>query len=214
MVSLRVEVEGRPVEAVRVAFSARPGERYLGFGERSNAVDQRGRTSRATCPTGPTRPEDSRCLASSPGRLPRARSDATYFPIPWLLSTRGYGVLVDDDETSRLPARPRPGRGAWTVEVEAPRIACACSPARVPPTSCAVSARAWVASRRPRHRSTSARGTSRGGDERAELDLLLRRDVPLSVAQTYTHYLPCGDQRGREAASASAPPASTPQGWP
>ena len=28
-------------------------------------------------------------------------------------------------------------------------------------------------------------------------------DVPPSVAETYTHYLPCGDQRGREPASAS-----------
>ena len=28
------------------------------------------------------------------------RDDATYFPIPWLLSTRGYGVLVDNTETS------------------------------------------------------------------------------------------------------------------
>ncbi len=28
------------------------------------------------------------------------RDDATYFPMPWLLSTAGYGVLVDTPETS------------------------------------------------------------------------------------------------------------------
>ena len=28
------------------------------------------------------------------------RDDATYFPVPWLLSTAGYGVLVDNTETS------------------------------------------------------------------------------------------------------------------
>ena len=38
--------------------------------------------------------------------------------------------------------------------------------------------------------------------EQAELALLREADAPLSVLQTYTHYLPCGDQVGREAAEA------------
>src|SRR5262249_37691386 len=35
------------------------------------------------------------------------------------------------------------------------------------------------------------------GDEQAILARLQRDDVPLSVAQTYTHYLPCESQRDR-----------------
>ena len=38
--------------------------------------------------------------------------------------------------------------------------------------------------------------------EEAELARLREADAPLSVLQTYTHYLPCGDQVGREAAEA------------
>jgi alpha-glucosidase (family GH31 glycosyl hydrolase) len=40
----------------------------------------------------------------------------------------------------------------------------------------------------------------RRGDAFAELDRFLAADVPLTVAQTYMHYLPCGDQRGKEQA--------------
>jgi alpha-glucosidase (family GH31 glycosyl hydrolase) len=202
VLSLRVAVEGRPgVEAVRVAFRARAGERYFGFGERSNAVDQRGRTVESYVSDGPYRLQDFPLVSPvipAPGF--RERADATYFPIPWLLSTRGYGVLVDDDETSRFELGAA-DRGAWSVEVDAPRldlrVFAGRHPAdvlrrfsarlgRQPPPAAPFYFGPWYQPRR--------------GDERAELDLLLRRDVPLSVAQTYTHYLPCGDQRGREAA--------------
>ena len=40
-------------------------------------------------------------------------------------------------------------------------------------------------------------------DEAQILQRLQRRDVPLSLAQTYTHYLPCESQRGREEAERS-----------
>ena len=39
-----------------------------------------------------------------------------------------------------------------------------------------------------------------GANEAADLQKLRSRDVPLSVAQTYTHYLPCAAQAGREQA--------------
>ena len=39
----------------------------------------------------------------------------------------------------------------------------------------------------------------RRGDERGELERFLRGNVPLTLAQTYTHYLPCGDHEGAEA---------------
>ena len=32
----------------------------------------------------------------------RDRDDSTYFPVPWLLSSRGWGVLIDEDAASRL----------------------------------------------------------------------------------------------------------------
>jgi Glycosyl hydrolases family 31/Galactose mutarotase-like len=99
-----------------IAFRAREGERYLGFGERSNAVDQRGRQVESYVAEGPFE-EDERAFI--PAFVPpwgyHPRDDATYFPMPWLLSTAGYGVLVDSPETS-LHRLDSPG--AWSVEVE------------------------------------------------------------------------------------------------
>ena len=103
VIRLRAEVIGSRagVTALGVAFGARRGERFLGFGERSNAVDQRGKVVENYVGEG-AYPEADRPIAGAvvpPWGFQR-RDDATYFPIPWLLSTRGYGVLVDNTETS------------------------------------------------------------------------------------------------------------------
>jgi alpha-glucosidase (family GH31 glycosyl hydrolase) len=182
-----------------IAFRARAGERYLGFGERSNAVDQRGREVESYVAEGPFE-EDERPFV--PAFVPpwgfHPRDDATYFPMPWLLSTAGYGVLVDSPETS-LHRLGTDAGDAWSVEVEAATLRL----------------RVFAG---PRPAGALRRLTARIGrqpappphvfgpwyqprdDEQAILAELRRRDVPLSVAQTYTHYLPCEDQRGREQA--------------
>ena len=41
------------------------------------------------------------------------RADATYFPIPWVLSTRGYGVLVGGNATSRFELG-----SPWSADVD------------------------------------------------------------------------------------------------
>ena len=104
----------------RSASASRPaaGERYLGFGERSNAVDQRGRgrgelRGRGPLPAGRAR-RSLGAVVPPPGFQPR--DDATYFPMPWLLSTRGYGVLVDNTETSYFRLTTD-SPSAWSVEV-------------------------------------------------------------------------------------------------
>jgi alpha-glucosidase (family GH31 glycosyl hydrolase) len=202
VIALSAEVTGPALGDVThtgIAFRARAGERYLGFGERSNAVDQRGREVESYVAEGPFE-EDERAFV--PAFVPpwgfHPRDDATYFPMPWLLSTAGYGVLVDSPETSlhRLGTQQR---RAWSVEVEATRLRL----------------RVFAG---PRPAGALRRLTARIGrqpraaphvfgpwyqprdDEEAILARLQRSDVPLSVAQTYTHYLPCEDQRGREQA--------------
>ena len=100
-----------------IAFRARGGERYLGFGERSNAVDQRGREVESYVAEGPFE-EDERAFV--PAFVPpwgfHPRDDATYFPMPWLLSTAGYGVLVDGSATT-LHRLGTDSRQAWSVYV-------------------------------------------------------------------------------------------------
>jgi alpha-glucosidase (family GH31 glycosyl hydrolase) len=190
------------VTATGIAFDARGAERYLGFGERSNGVDQRGREVENFVSDGPYHPEDRVFLAAFvPPQGFRSRDDATYFPMPWLLSTAGYGVLVDNHETSlfRLGSADR---SAWSVEVEAPtfsmRVFAGPEPAdvlrrvtahlgRQPPPAAPWFMGPWF--------------QPRGGVDAqlADVKALQDADAPVSVANTYLHYLPCGDQQGVEA---------------
>jgi alpha-glucosidase (family GH31 glycosyl hydrolase) len=204
VITLQAAVAGATaadVSAVAMAFEARPGERYLGFGERSNAVDQRGGTVENRVADGPYQPEERPGIAAI---VPPAgfsdRDDATYFPMPWLLSTAGYGVLVDNDETSRHRLGSDDA-GAWSVEADgtALRLRVFAGPApadvlrrltehtgRQPPPGAPWFFGPWF----------QPRGDV--GRQVAEARALRAADAPASVAQTYTHYLPCGAQRGQQ----------------
>ncbi len=183
-----------------IAFKARPGERYLGFGERSDAVDQRGRTIEDYVSDGPYQANEYpviRAFVPSPGL--HARDDATYFPMPWLLSTAGYGLLVDNSETSRFRLGTDDPR-AWSVEADTPRLSfrvfAGPRPADVLRRLTHVTGRQppldapWVLG--PWYQPTD-------GDFPQARELR-RADVPASAANTFTHYLPCGAQQGAEAA--------------
>jgi alpha-glucosidase (family GH31 glycosyl hydrolase) len=114
--ALTIETPGPFVGA---RFTARPGERFWGFGERSHAVDLRGRTVENRVGEGPYQLEEYALVeAITPGWAIRRRRDATYYPVPWLLSSRGFGVLVDNDEDS-LHRLGTDSAGEWSVEVAA-----------------------------------------------------------------------------------------------
>jgi len=186
------------VEHVAAGFGAPADERMLGFGERSNAVDQRGGTVENYVAEGPYLPPERPVMGVIIpvwGWLPR--DDATYFPIPWLLSTRGYGVLVDNNETSRF----RLGSDApdtWSAEVDAPRI-----DLRVfagPRPADALRRFSGAVGRQPPPAAPWYFGPwfqQHGGDQQS-IERLRAADAPASVGQTYTHYLPCGAQVGQE----------------
>jgi sulfoquinovosidase len=202
VIAMTARVTGRAVSGVThtgIAFRTTLGQRILGFGERSNAVEQRGREVESYVAEGPFE-EDERAFV--PAFVPpwgfHPRDDATYFPMPWLLSTDGYGVLVDSPQTSvyrLLSDSP----GAWSVEVEAARLRM-----RVfgGPFPAGVLRRLTARIGRQPRPAPYVFGPwyQPRDDEEAILAQLQRADVPMSVAQTYTHYLPCEDQRGREQA--------------
>jgi alpha-glucosidase (family GH31 glycosyl hydrolase) len=202
--AIHVEVVGAgpdPVTSTEIGFRALPGERYLGFGERSNRVDQRGGEVESYVAEGPYEDDDRAVIpAFVPAWGYHPRPDATYFPIPWLLSTAGYGVLVDDPETSffRLD---QDGSGTWSVAVEAPRLNL-----RVfagPRPADVLRRFSERVGRQPAAAEPFFFGPwyqPTGSDEQAVLARLRDADAPLSVAQTYTHYLPCASQAGREEA--------------
>jgi alpha-glucosidase (family GH31 glycosyl hydrolase) len=215
VISLEARVagsEGAAVESLGVGFAARPDERYLGFGERSNAVDQRGNTVENYVTDGPYEADEYGLVgALVPQWGFRPRDDATYYPIPWLLSTAGYGVLVGDPETSYFDlGQP----GSWSVRlINAP-------PDELPPPTAPAPQKltlSFVAG--PEPADVLRRFTERTGrqpppaapwlfgpwlqaagssdQQLAVLDALQAADAPVSVNQTYLHYLPCGSQRGQ-----------------
>jgi alpha-glucosidase (family GH31 glycosyl hydrolase) len=190
-------------KSVAISFPAARRELFTGFGERSNAVDQRGREVIDYTADGPFLERD-RAIAGAvvPDWAELDRPDATYYPVPWLLSNRGYGVLVDNDETSRFRLAGR----RWTVQVEARRL-----DLRVfagPRPADALRRFTAATGRQPAPPAPWAYGpwiqTGQPNvvplEEEARIVRTLRAaDAPVSAAETQMHFLPCGAQRSREA---------------
>ena len=184
------------VDHLGIAFALPAGERQLGFGERSNAVDQRGNAVESYVSDGPYQQEERPFIAGfvpPPGYHPR--DDATYFPIPWLLSTRGYGFLLGGSATSTFRLGTDTG-GAWNAEVEGRSISF-----RVfagPRPAGALRRMSASVGRQPRAAAPFFFGPwfQPVDDDRASIERLRKADAPASLANTYTHYLPCGAQQG------------------
>jgi alpha-glucosidase (family GH31 glycosyl hydrolase) len=216
VVTIEAAIAGGPtddVEALGIAFAARPEERFYGLGERATGTEHRGEVVENWVADGPYQPAERSFVAifvPPPGF--RARDDATYYPVPWILSSAGYGVLVDNPETSYVRfATEDPD--VWSLEVTgAPE---GMVPARPAPASLrlrvfpgptpADALRRFTAAtgRQPEARAPWVFGPwhQPGGSLAQQLEQLAKlraADAPVSVAQTYLHYLPCGDQQGRE----------------
>jgi alpha-glucosidase (family GH31 glycosyl hydrolase) len=218
VITLIASISGPPPapEAMGIGFAARPGEHYLGFGERSNAVDQAGSTVENYVSDGPYQAEEYPLinLFTPPWGLRDGHQDATYYPVPWLLSSAGYGVLVENSETSyfRLGS-DQPG--AWSVEVTPiPEGGETGAPAvgsidhvqldffAGPKPADALRRFTAMTGRQPKPASPWLLGPWYQADDDAasEIAALHQADAPFSALQTYTHYLPCGAQVGQEQA--------------
>ena len=185
------------VQAIGVGFVLEEEERLVGFGERSNAVDQHGWDLEHYVADGPY--YDGQEYAVMGDVLPPAgtrwRPDTTYFPIPWLLSSRGYGVLIDNDEISyhRLGSD---SPDAWSTEVETHelRFRVFGGPAPVD----ALRRYSFTVGRQPRDYAPWFFGPWLQTDNDAQITEFREADIPTSLNATYLHYLPCGSQQGRE----------------
>lgn len=196
IIAVEVSAQGGDVQASSIAFAAIEGERFAGFGERGNAVNQSGNTLENYVAEGPYQDSEYPLIelfVPPPGL--RWRPDTTYYPIPWLLSSRGYGVLLDNDEISyhRLAAD---SHESWAMEVESANLRF-----RVfagPRPSDALRRFTDALGRQPRDYAAWFFGPWVQSDSDARIDELREADVPTSVTATFTHYLPCGAQRGNE----------------
>jgi alpha-glucosidase len=183
-------------QAMGAGFEKAAGEGFYGFGERGNAVNQAGVTLEHYVGEGPYQDEEyAGIMAVVPKWGIRWRPDASYFPMPWLLSTRGYGLLVDNDELSyhRLGVAD-----AWSVEAESAELRLRVFAG---PRPADVLARFSAAlGRQPADRAPWFFGPWLQADSEERIEQMLADDVPTSVAATYLHYLPCGAQQGVEQA--------------
>ncbi len=198
--------------ALGAAWRLRDGERFFGLGQRAGAVEHRGTEVESYVSDGPYREDEWEAIGAllpPPGF--RRRADATYFPVPWVLSSTGYGVVVANDDTAyhRLGTE-RPD--AWSFEVRGAPVGMA----ELPPPR----ALRFLVFGGPRPADALRRFTSWAGrqpavaapwvlgpwyqpggsveEQRAQVEALRAADAPVSVAQTYLHYLPCGANRARE----------------
>jgi alpha-glucosidase (family GH31 glycosyl hydrolase) len=209
--TLRVGPAGDGVIRVRttgdgLSFAAAPGEVFSGFGERSNLVDFRGHDVLDYVADGPYQEQDRQFpKAASPPWGARDRDDDTYFPVPWLLSSRGYGVLLGNDEESTFDlASSDPGR--WSAKLASgaldalvfagPRPADALRrmtalSGRQPPAPAPWAYGPWFQTGQP--------NTVPLAEEAQIVKTFRDADAPVSAAETQMHFLPCGAQRGNEA---------------
>jgi alpha-glucosidase (family GH31 glycosyl hydrolase) len=119
--TLLIVVEStNPDACVRATFERSHAERFWGFGERSNKTEHSGSLVEHWVGEGPYQLEEYPLIeAITPRWAIRRRRDATYFPIPWLLSSRGYGVLTESNEWS---CHDLAGEATWSVIVWAGRL--------------------------------------------------------------------------------------------
>ncbi|MFW2387477.1 MAG: TIM-barrel domain-containing protein, partial [Polyangiales bacterium] len=187
------------VQALTVGFVAEAGERFVGFGERSNAVDQAGWDLEHYVADGPY--YDGQEYSVMGDLLPdwgtRWRRDSTYFPIPWLLSSRGYGVLLDNDEISYHRVASE-SESAWSVEVESLEMRFRVFGGPTPVE--ALGRYTEAVGRQPDNYGPWFFGPWVQTQSDSQIADARMNDVPTSLNATYTHYLPCGSQQGNEEA--------------
>jgi len=199
-VTVVITVPGAAV--VSQSFVAAPGERFLGFGERSHAVSLDRGVVENYVGEGPYQPHEYPFLDGIvPAWAIRNRPDATYFPLPWVLSTRGYGVSIDQDDLSCVRLRAD-GEDRWSIEAEAGRLSYTVysgpSPLDALRRYTAASGRQpaparwffgpWWQSGHDNHVPLA--------EEQRQVEVL--SGVPASAVETHCRYLPLGEDRGHE----------------
>ena len=98
----RVEwlTDGTHARRVRLTFKATPDERFFGLGERFNMLNQRGNVM------------DVRCYEQY-----KNHGQRTYMPIPFLLSSGGYGLYVESSRWMQFDLAAS-ASDVWTLEAD------------------------------------------------------------------------------------------------
>jgi alpha-glucosidase len=197
-IAVTLRVEGAAV--ISQSFAATDGERFLGFGERSHAASLDHGVIENYVGEGPYQHEEYPFLVGTvPAWAMRERPDATYFPLPWVLSTAGYGLSIDQDDLSYVRLRTE-SADSWSIEAEADLLSYTIYAGPAPLD--ALRRYTAAAGRQPAPErwffgpwyQTGHENHIPPAEEQRQLAAL--DGAPASAAETHCRYLPLGEDRG------------------
>jgi len=100
---LHLNAKQNDIEWVEFVLSADPDEHFVGFGERFDSIDQRGKELDLWVEDGAT-------------------MGITYFPVPFFMSSKGYGMLIDTTSRCILRIATRDDPNHVTIRVADPQV--------------------------------------------------------------------------------------------
>lgn len=187
------------------SFQRADDERFLGFGERSDGVDQTGKLVENWCEQGPFS-SGAASPAADPTlgeryQGPPPNGEGTNFPMPWFVSSEKYGFLLESDHYNRFHLGSD-REDLWHVETWESTLAFDVFAGPTPADT--VERFSSYVGRQPEPAKWffgpwfQAAGST---EERRQLTENWRTewDVPVTVRETSTHYTPCAAQAGQRA---------------
>lgn len=190
--------QGPKYNKTTLAFTLPQDEHFFGLGERFATFDHRGQSLYSWCEEGALgQGEDAGVGPANP--YPNGPS-MTYFPVPFFLSSEGYGLHVDTTYRSELHLGSERAE-AWRVAVNTTALALTVyvhdAPAKslddfTKDTGRPIVPAPWVWG--PRRRM----GPGSTVDGGAEVQVMRDRKLPLTGIDDAVHFLPAASQVGRE----------------
>ena len=117
---VRVVATAAGRQTVRAVVDREPGERFFGFGIRSDAASRTAGDVENWVGEGPYQLDEYPLIeAITPRWAVRRRRDAAYFIVPWAISATGRALLIESPEYSRFDFNDE---RRWFAEVRAPRL--------------------------------------------------------------------------------------------
>ncbi len=195
----RTDAAMRPLNLTGVSFTLGSDEKFVGLGEREAGVQHRGRHYQCWTEEGGIGGGEN--APPGPGNPAPNGPGMTHIPIPFLMSSRGFGLWIDTtfrtgfdlgaDDPSRWRFYAEEPQLAFTVFVhDDPKDTLAAYTAH---TGHAELPAPWVFG--PRRRVDIGSQVDGVPEELA----LRQRGVPTTMIDDTTHFLPNGSQLGREA---------------
>lgn len=183
-----------------LAFALPDDEHFFGLGERFASFDHRGQSLYSWAEEGPLGQGES-APPSPTNPYPNGPS-MTYFPVPFFLSSRGYGLHLDTTFRSEVHLGSERA-DSWRLAVNAPSLAftvyvnekpARCLEAFTADTGRPIVPAGWAFG--PRRRMGPG---DRVPDAGLEYDEMRARSLPLTGIDDAVHFLPALSQLGREA---------------